>query len=71
VPENGSEHSPIRETNPYIARTETEGTHAVDGECNDLRVCERAGLSDQIAVELEVLSKSPPLLPLVAEQLGD
>jgi hypothetical protein len=28
-------------------------------------------LADEIAVELEVLSQSPSLLPLVAEELGD
>ena len=50
---------------------EPEGAHDVDRQRDDLGVGQRPRLADQVAVELEVLSKPPPLLPLVAEQLGD
>ena len=64
-------HAPVGEPHPHVPRSEAERAHDVDRQRDDLRVAERTRLADQVAVELEVLSKPPPLLPLVAEQLGN
>ena len=61
----------IGEPDPHVVGTKPEGAHRVDRQRHDLGVGEMARLADQIAVELEVLSKPPPLLPLVAEELRD
>src|SRR5215213_672930 len=71
MPKNRGKHPPVGQTHPDIARSESERTHAVDGQGDDFRIGQRPRLSNQIAVELEVLSKPPPLLPLVTEQLGN
>ncbi len=41
------------------------------GQRDDLGVAQRTRLADQVAVELEVLPQPAPLLPFVAEELGD
>jgi hypothetical protein len=71
LPQDRGEHPPIRKPHPDIARTQAKGTHHIDGKRDHLGIGERTRFTDQIAVELEVLSKPPPLLPLIAEQLGD
>ena len=66
-----AEHPAVGEPHAHVRRPEPEGAHHVQRQGDDLGVAERPGLADQIAVELEVLSKPPPLLPLVAEELRD
>ena len=46
-------------TNPKVLRTKAESAQCIHGERDDLRIAERPRLADQVAVELEMLSKPP------------
>ena len=69
--EQRREQPPVGESDPQVLRTKPESAHDIHRKRDDLRVAERTRLADQITIELEVLSKPPPLLPLVAEELRD
>src|SRR5829696_2313208 len=71
MPQDRGKHPPVGQTHPYITRPQPERTHAVDGQGDDFRIGQWPRLSNQVAVQLEVLSKPPPLLPLITEQLGN
>src|SRR2546427_8493496 len=62
---------PVRNPGLDIGRPEPEGAHDIDGRRDQLGDGRRSCLPDDVHVELEVLPQASPLLPLVAEQLGD
>src|SRR2546429_7800408 len=71
LPQQRGQHPTIGEPQADILRAEPECAHDVDRRRDQLGVGRRAGLPDDVHIELEVLPQASPLLPLVAEQLRD
>jgi len=65
------QHAPVGDPRLHVRRAEAERPHDVDRRRDQLGIRERPRLADDVHVELKVLAQSPPLLPFVAEQLGD
>ena len=54
-----------------VGRRQPERSRDVDHGRHDLGIGRRTGFADHVHVELKVLAQAAPLLPLVAEQLGN
>ncbi len=69
--QQGAQHAPIGHPDLHVARPQPKRPHDVDRGRDELRVGQRARFSQDVHIELKVLPQPSPLLPLVAEQLGD
>src|SRR5688572_9761639 len=68
---DGLKHLSVGKPYSDVVWPQTKCPYDINGQRDNLRIGKGARLSDQVAVELEVLSKPPPLLPLVPKQLGN